>query len=320
MRIHLIGTVNGQVNEGMRNVATHIGRALEKEHEVHYSGLKDIAGIVKWSRACDATIVFARANKLVYWLTRIVTMFSKNTWIVCVQKPDADFTTLVKNHPLKSGYFTIVMKDLEQIICHTGYEKKLIHVGIKADKFKPVSAEKQKELKIKYGFDPEKKMIIHVGHCSAGRGLEDFAAICNPMVERMVVASGMFENADTVTCLEKSGVIIHKGYLEHVEEIYQMADVYLFPTHSTEHVISIPLSVMEALSCGTPVIGYKDFENLAEIESVPGAVTLIQDKESLDKTISVVTKKKGTCSFLINCGTWEDAAVEMLNEVRRKAK
>ena len=41
-KIHIVSTVNGQVNEGMRNVATHIARAFEKDNEVRYSGLKDI--------------------------------------------------------------------------------------------------------------------------------------------------------------------------------------------------------------------------------------------------------------------------------------
>lgn len=40
MVIHVIGTVNGQVNEGMRNVATHLAKEFEKENTVLYSGLK----------------------------------------------------------------------------------------------------------------------------------------------------------------------------------------------------------------------------------------------------------------------------------------
>ena len=70
--------------------------------------------------------------------------------------------------------------------------------------------------------------------------------------QRMVVASGMFEDENVVRILNEAKVKIHKGYLENVEEVYQMADAYLFPTRSAEFVISIPLSVMEALSCGVP--------------------------------------------------------------------
>ena len=81
--------------------------------------------------------------------------------------------------------------------------------------------------------------------------MEDFAKIHT--AQRMVVASGMFEDENVIRILNEARVKIHKGYLENVEEVYQMADAYLFPTRSAEFVISIPLSVMEALSCGVPV-------------------------------------------------------------------
>lgn len=315
LSIHIISTVNGQVNEGMRNVATHISKAFEKDHEVRYSGLKDVASIIKNSRACDVTMIFARANKLVYWLSRAVTVFSKNLWIVCVQKPDADFTALVRKHPLKANYLTIVEKDLDEVMVRPGCRKELFSVGIKADKFSPVDKARQEKLKGKYGFSPNRPLVIHVGHCSAGRGLEDFAAISD--ADRMVVASGMFENAETVKTLEDAGVKIHKGYLEHVEEIYQMADVYLFPTHSAEFVISIPLSVMEALSCGVPVIGYKDFENLAAIPAAEGAVTLINSKGELNAAVADAVKRKQNQGYLTEPKTWEQVADDVLNIVRR---
>ena len=313
--IHIISTVNGQVNEGMRNVATHIAKAFEKDHEVRYSGLKDVASIIKNCRACDVTMIFARANKLVYWLSRIVSMFSKNVWVVCVQKPDANFTALVRKHPLKANYLTIVEKDLDEITVRSGCRKEVFNVGIKTDKFQPVAKDRQKELKAKFGIKTDRPLVIHVGHCSAGRGLEDFAAISD--ADRMVVASGMFENAETVKTLEDAGVKIHKGYLEHVEEIYQMADVYLFPTHSAEFVISIPLSVMEALSCGVPVIGYKDFENLAAIPAAEGAVTLINSKGELNAAVAEAARRKQNQSYLIEPKTWEQVSDDVLSIVSR---
>lgn len=314
--IHIISTVNGQVNEGMRNVATHIAKAFEAEHEVRYSGLKSIGSIIKNSRSCDVTMIFARANKLVYWLSRLVGTVSRNLWIVCVQKPDADFTALVRKHPLKANYLTIIEKDLNEIMVRPGCRKELFSVGIKADKFSPVDKARQEKLKGKYGFSPNRPLVIHVGHCSAGRGLEDFAAISD--ADRMVVASGMFENAETVKALEDAGVKIHKGYLEHVEEIYQMADVYLFPTHSAEFVISIPLSVMEALSCGVPVIGYRDFENLQEIPAEEGAVTLVGDKSELNTAVLENAERKRNHSYLVSPMTWEQSAQDILTKIMRR--
>ena len=318
MRIHVISTVNGQINEGMRNIATHLARAFEAKHEVCYSGLKDFVSIIRNSVNCDATMIFARANKMVYWLARLVTLLPANVWIVCVQKPNADFTFLSGRRPLKVNYLTLLEDDLSEIKCRSGYKKVSMDVGIKTDKFAPVTTEKQRELKQKYGFDPEKPLVIHVGHCSSGRGLEDFAEICS--AERLIVASGMFENADTVNTLQQAGVCIRKGYLEHVEEVYQMADAYLFPTHSAEYVISIPLSVMEALSCGVPVVGYRDFPNLLKIPAEEDAITLITNKTELNDAIGHAAKRKKSHSLLREPKSWEEVADEVLAAVRRNER
>lgn len=317
MVIHVIGTVNGQVNEGMRNVVTHLAKEFEKENTVLYSGLKQIPQIVLNARRADVTMIFARANKLVYTLASIVTKMCRNTWIVLVQKPDSDFMARNNKHPLKCSYLSITEGDMKNVKVVSGCKKKLFSVGIKADKFAPVSVEQQKMLKQKYGFDPSKPLVIHVGHCSKGRGLEDFAKIHT--AQRMVVASGMFEDENVVRILNEAKVKIHKGYLENVEEVYQMADAYLFPTRSAEFVISIPLSVMEALSCGVPVIGYKSFENLNEITGSEGAITLVDNAEQLDKVLPEVIKKKSDHSLLEKTGSWCEVAQSVLRMVREES-
>lgn len=316
MVIHVIGTVNGQVNEGMRNVATHLAKEFEKDNTVLYSGLKQIPQIVLNARRADVTMIFARANKLVYTLASIVTKMCRNTWIVLVQKPDSDFMARNNKHPLKCSYLSITECDMKNVKVVSGCKKKLFSVGIKADKFAPVSVEQQKMLKQKYGFDPSKPLVIHVGHCSKGRGLEDFAKIHT--AQRMVVASGMFEDENVVRVLNDAKVKIHKGYLENVEEVYQMADAYLFPTRSAEFVISIPLSVMEALSSGVPVIGYKSFENLNEITGSEGAITLIDNADQLDEVLPEVIKKKSDHSLLEKTGSWGNVAQSVLRMVREE--
>lgn len=316
MVIHVIGTINGQVNEGMRNVATHLSEEFEKENTVLYSGLKQIPQIVLNSRRADVTMVFARANKLVYSLTSIVTKLCKNTWIILVQKPDANFMQKNDKHPLKCSYLSITERDMKNVKAASGKRKMLFSVGIKSDKFEPVSVERQKQLKQKYGFDAEKPLIIHVGHCSKGRGLEDFAKIHT--AQRMVVASGMFEDENVVRTLHEAKVTIHKGYLENVEEVYQMADAYLFPTRSAEFVISIPLSVMEALSCGVPVIGYKSFENLKGITDSEGSITLIDGAEQIDEVLSEVIKRKSDHSLLEKTSSWSEVAQSVLRMVREE--
>ena len=312
-QIHIISTINGQINEGMRNVATHISQAFEKTQEVKHSGLKNVASILINARSADVVMVFARANKQVYWMSRIISKINKNLWIVCVQKPDPNFVSLVKKHPLKANYLSIYERDLDEVCLHEGFKKALFTVGINAEKFCPVDSTKQTELKNKYGIDSSNPLVVHVGHCSSGRGLEDFITINN--AERLIVASGMFEDPEIVKRLEEANVRIIRGYMEHVEEIYQMADVYLFPTHSNEYVISLPLSVMEALSCGVPVLGYREFHNLNGIPATNGAITFVDNMTDINECIQIVANKKSNMSYLQSPKTWEQVADDVLKTV-----
>lgn len=314
MVIHIIGTVTGQVNEGMRNIATHLANEFEKDNTVLYSGLKQLPQAILNSRKADVTMIFARANKRVYSLATIITKLCKNTWIVLVQKPDKEFMNKNDRHPLNCSYLSITEGDMRDVKIVSGMKKELFHIGIRADKFVPVSTDRQAELKKKYGFDPQKPLVIHVGHCSKGRGLEDFIKIHN--AQRFVVASGMFEDEKVVQTLNEAGVKIHKGYLENVEEVYQMADAYLFPTRSAEFVISIPLSVTEALSCGVPVIGYESFENLKEITGEEGAVTRIRSADELDSILPMVIEKRSDRSLLKNTDSWVDVAHSVMERIR----
>ena len=316
MVIHIIGTVNGQINEGMRNVATHLAKEFEKENTVLYSNLKQVFRIVLNSKRADVTLIFARANKMVYRMSSIVTKLCKNTWIVLVQKPNAQLIKKNNEHPLNCSYLSITERDMKNVKILAGKQKRLFRVGIKADKFVPVSVERQKELKQKYGFDPNKPLVVHVGHCSRGRGLEDFTKIHT--AQCLVVASGMFEDENVVHILNEAQVHIYKGYLNNIEEIYQMADVYFFPTKSTEFVISIPLSVMEALACGVPVIGYKNFKNLGEIMEKKGAIKLIDDTNQLDEVVDELLEKRSNHSLLEKALSWSEVACDVLKIIREE--
>lgn len=314
MKIHIISTINGKLDEGMRNVATHIVRELRQEHAVHCSNLRDIACVIRNSCCCDCTILFARCNSRLYWLARLIGRLTNNLWIVCVQKPKKEFLNLVQNHPLRANYLAMVEEDLEQLPLRKNFRKEIFFPGIDTDKFCPVSLEKQKQLKKDHGFDPEQPLVVHVGHCSEGRGLQDFSCIAG--VQKMVAASGMFSHEETIRALQQDGVRVHQGYLPHIEQIYQMADVYLFPTRSEEHVISLPLSVMEALACGVPVVGYREMKCWAQIPGEEGAVLLVADSGELSGAVMQLSGRKGERCLLTQVQTWNQTAQNIVSKIR----
>ena len=189
---------------------------------------------------------------------------------------------------------------------------RILSVGIDAKKFSPVSKAASEELKRKYGIPLCKPLVVHVGHCSEGRGLEDFSAV-GPEYSKLVVASGMFEEPHVMSELKSAGVRLHTEYLPEINEIYQMADCYLFPTRSTEHVISIPLSVMEALSCGVPVVAYDSFSGVRTVKARAGSVIYVSEVAEIPAAIDKAVRGKSERTFLINPKSWREAAEGLIS-------
>jgi glycosyltransferase involved in cell wall biosynthesis len=77
--------------------------------------------------------------------------------------------------------------------------------------------------------------------------------------------------------LVKGGCLVWRSYLPNVEEIYALADCYVFPTTHKQNSIEHPLSVMEAMSCDLPVISTR-FGALPELFS-PGQGLYFADTE-----------------------------------------
>lgn len=314
MKLLFLGTINGKFDEGMRNVATHIGECLEKEHTVRYVQLKDVFGLIKYLMWCDHVLVCARADKKRYLTLRLITTVKKAS-IILVQKPTEEYLSRCKKHPIQCNYLTISIEDA-LCIPHLKNEKiKKIDVGIDSEKFSPVNAETQKLIKQELGLDPSKPVIIHVGHCSSGRKVEKLCLLDPTKYQRLVITSGMFEDSSVRRELENNGVKLLSGYIPNIEKYYQAADVYFFPTDSGDYVISIPLSVMEALSAGTPVVGFDKLSGLKEIEVTnPKALQLISGDDEIGRATEEAVKLKTTTTYLKCPRTWLSVA----NEVSKK--
>ncbi len=134
---------------------------------------------------------------------------------------------------------------------------KYLKTGVDTEKFVPVSDKQAAELKLKYGFDPDKKIILHVGHLNEGRNIRTLTKISEEY-QVLLVTSTLTKDESNQNLkndlLDKPNIKIIDDYVSQIEEIYQMSDVYFFPVVESGHCIDIPLSCLEAAACGKPVI------------------------------------------------------------------
>ena len=126
--------------------------------------------------------------------------------------------------------------------------------------FKPLASQEEKNLlRLKYKLPKETFIITHMGHLNEGRNLKTLIPLQKEGIQVVIVGSsstpidarGQETLKDT---LLNSGIIIIDRYIENIEEIYQLSDLYIFPIVKKNSSIGMPLSVLEARACGVAVL------------------------------------------------------------------
>lgn len=197
-----------------------------------------------------------------------------------------------------------------------GVKAVYLRTGIDTEQFIPVSAAEKEALREKYRVAPGKKVLLHVGHLTAGRNVEKLLDIGNDYHVFLVVSPNTLREdgqALREKLLRRPCTTIVDTYQEHVEELYQMADVYFFPVQQMENCIDVPLSVLEAAACGVPVVT-TDYGELKAFKGKAGFRFLeTLDKHSINRALDEMSETR-------DCGSreavkpydWDHAARELM--------
>lgn len=147
-----------------------------------------------------------------------------------------------------------------------------IKTGVDLRKFCPVAPEKKRFLREKYGLPQDKCLVLHVGHLKPGRNLSCLSRLEEDCHGVLVLSSTTQHQRDSQLrqlLQARDNVTILDTYLPDIQELYQLADVYLFPVQTEGACIDLPLSVLEAAACGTKVV-CTDYGALKEFRGKPG--------------------------------------------------
>lgn len=234
---------------------------------------KKLISVISKSKHCVLYIPFPAKTLYMSLRAFILSLFSRNGLKIA----------MIRHYPMNWLAKLLLKLSKAEIIVFSkeayrfyrrivGERVQYIKCGIDINKFLPVSQERTKELKRKYGFDSDIPLILHVGHMKEGRNISQLMKIDKRFQVLLVISTLSKERQSSELRAELSScnnIKVFDDYIANIEEIYQMSDVYFFPVKAIGHCIDVPLSCLEAAACNKPVIT-TDFGEMKEFVGKEG--------------------------------------------------
>jgi len=164
-----------------------------------------------------------------------------------------------------------------------------IPAGVDTNKFLPVDAERKSKLRQQYGYNEHDFILLHVGHINRNRGIHRLIPLAkqNNVKVLLVGSPSTPQDDDCAMELTESGVVVLRRYFPKIYELYQLADLYIFPVVNEDACTAVPLSVLEAMSCNIPVVS-TPFGGLIEMFKEHNGIHFFHDKNELIDKISIL--------------------------------
>ena len=197
----------------------------------------------------------------------ILSLFVKRLRVLSIMQPSANKLGGMLIRASKAEITTLSRDTWQFYQSISGQRTEYIQTGVDTTQFFPVSEAEKIRLRKKYGFAPDAKIVLHVGHLNEGRNIRKLMDI-SPEYQVILVVSTYTaneRNAELRKELESHpNIRVLDQYIEKIQEIYQLSNVYFFPVEQSGHCIDIPLSVLEAAACNIPVVAtpYGELEQL----------------------------------------------------------
>ncbi|MBA7489547.1 hypothetical protein ES702_00081 [subsurface metagenome] len=316
MKIALVGDYSSDRDEGLKNIAHYLAEELSKIHRIMRLHVKEVLFPRFWInlRKFHPEIIHYIPGPTVisFLIVKTIKLYSGAKTVMSAPQPRVSNFWQKLISLLKPDLILTQSEEFEERCTNWGCKTRFLPNGVNTKKFAPASRKEKKKLREKFGIDQEKFTILHVGHIMKRRNLGVLAKIQGGDNQVVIVASEYLET-DHHLCegLKETGCVIFKGHIKNIEEIYAMADCYVFPVKKG-YTISTPLSVMEAMACNLPVISSK-FEGLARIfKEDEGLVfaereeDFIQDVENLKSSNKRIRNREKILPY-----SWRNVAMQL---------
>jgi glycosyltransferase involved in cell wall biosynthesis len=264
--ICLLGDFSENLDEGYKNTSHYLSRGLERHNSVVRLNGKRVGTVEFWRGVIRASPHILHAIGQPTYQSLIFVSLLRRLW----PKAHTAVSTLraerfFPNGEIKHSHRWVMRLARPDLVLvqtpedaalfnQLGCQVALLPNGVDLEQFRPATQECKRELRRQYGLNPDWPVVLHVGHLEEARNLLALRELPKAQIQVLVAGSiYMGIDHDLIEQLENAGFHILKGYQAHIEELYMLADCYVFPPRPGSS-LTMPLSVLEAMACNLPVI------------------------------------------------------------------
>ncbi|MCG2829230.1 glycosyltransferase family 4 protein [Methanothermobacter sp. K4] len=316
MRICLLGEFDVELDEAMRKTAFYLYEHLSRENEVLILNPRDILSFKFWTDLINfrpSVVHYVSGSSLLsFVILKLVSMAVGSKSIISIMRPTFSAISLRFIKLFKPTILIAQASLTEERFRNLDFNTVFLPVvGVDMSRFNPSVRTHKIRLRRKFNLKPEVFLVLHVGSIKNGRNLKWLSNIQSIENVQVLIVGAVSQGSDKKLLreLKDVGCIIWNRYFEDIENIYALADCYVFPVVYRENIvgkseadcIDMPLSVIEAMACNLPVITtnfgglsrvFDEGDGLIFVRNVRELVDAVEFVKDQDLTIKTHDKVK----------------------------
>lgn len=319
MRVCIVGDHSLPLDEGMKKTMHALVSALSRRCDVLALNPLEVGSLIFWStliRHHPEVIHYIPGPSLYsFILLALMKRVTSATTVMSLTHPDPALPKRAACRFFKPDLLLSQTLQTEEEFQALGCTLAYLPNGVDTRQFYPVSNAKKLELRRRYGIPKDVFVVLHVGNTRQVRNLESLTALQDEATQVVVVSSTTIQgDADIDTQLKAAGCLVLNQYIEAIEEVYMLADCYVFPTVDTVGAIAHPLSVMEAMACNLPVVSRR-FGALPRIFEPGDGLYFFDTDEELTAQVKTLRSTPGVIATRdkVRQMDWDAIAEKALN-------
>lgn len=257
MRVCLIGHFESSVDEGVRLVGKCLASELDKTELV--STTVSINSPFFWGE-----IRRFRPDIIHFILSPSLSGLLVSKLVSVVNYRAKSVISAIHLDPIPRAVLRLCSPDLmlvqsrqsEAACASAGLATEFLPNGVDTARFHPVPPDEKRRLRGVFNMPRDKFVILHLASLTAARNLGIFMQLQEDSSNQVVIVGREHEavDEDAIDKLEASGCMVWIRHFPNIEQVYALADCYVFPVLDASGCIETPLSVLEAMACNLPVI------------------------------------------------------------------